>query len=133
MVNLHPVATPSTSRAKVLIADDHRIVSDGLKGILEPEFELVGIVEDGRALLEQAGKFDPDVIVADITMPLLNGFDAVSRLKKQGSRAKVVFLTMHKDITYAAKAIQIGASGFVLKHSASAELLHAINAARMSV
>ena len=129
MVNVHPVATPSTSRAKVLIADDHRIVSDGLKGILEPEFELVGIVEDGRALLEQAGKFDPDVIVADITMPSLNGFDAVSRLKKQGSRAKVVFLTMHKDITYAAKAIQIGASGFVLKHSASAELLHAINAA----
>jgi len=122
-------ATASMSKAKVLIADDHRIVSDGLRGILEPEFELVGVVEDGRALLEQAGVVDPDVIVADITMPLLNGFDAVTRLKKQGSRAKVVFLTMHKDITYASKALQIGASGFVLKHSASGELIHAIKAA----
>lgn len=117
------------SLPRLLLADDHRIVVDGLRSILAPEFELVGIVEDGRALVEAATRLEPDIIVADISMPHLNGLEAVAQLKRLGCQAKVVFLTMHKDATYAAKALEMGASGFVLKHSASTELLAAIRAA----
>jgi DNA-binding NarL/FixJ family response regulator len=117
------------NRPRLLLADDHRIVVDGLRSILGQEFELVGVVEDGRELVDAAKRLNPDVIVADITMPLLNGLEAIARLRKEGCQAKVVFLTMHKDATYAAKALEIGASGYVLKHSASTELLTAIRAA----
>ncbi len=116
-------------RARVLLADDHKIVAAGLKGILEPEFELVGTVQDGRALLKAARELRPDVIVVDISMPLLNGIEAVRQLKKANDRAKVVFLTMHPDVTYASRAFEAGASGYVLKHSAPAELLTAIREA----
>jgi DNA-binding NarL/FixJ family response regulator len=117
------------TRARVLMADDHRMVAEGLRSLLEPEFELVGIVEDGRQLIEAAEKLAPDVIVVDITMPLLNGLDAVEHLRKAGCRAKIVFLTMHRDVTYAATALQAGASAFLLKSSASSELLTAIREA----
>jgi len=117
------------SRPRVLLADDHRIVTEGLKGLLEPEFELVGIVEDGRALLAAAEKLRPDVIVADISMPLLNGIDAVRKIKKAHEEIKVVFLTMHPDVTYAVSAFEAGASGYVLKHSAPTELVTAIRSA----
>src|SRR5512147_3147272 len=116
-------------RPRVLIADDHRIVAEGLRGLLEPEFELIGIVEDGRALLSVAEKLRPDVIVADISMPLLNGIEAVRQIKRTNEDIKVVFLTMHPDVTYAASAFEAGASGYVLKHSAPAELLTAIQSA----
>ena len=116
-------------RARVLLADDHKIVAAGLKGILEPEFELVGTVQDGRALLKAARELRPDVIVVDISMPLLNGIEAVRQLKKANDRAKVVFLTMHPDVTYASRAFEAGASGYVLKHSAPAELVTAIREA----
>jgi DNA-binding NarL/FixJ family response regulator len=112
----------------VLVADDHRIVAEGLRGILEPTYELVGIVENGRELVDQALALRPDVIVADITMPLLNGLDAMALLQRQDCRSKFVFLTMHKDVTYAAKALRQGAMGYVLKHSASEELLKALKA-----
>jgi len=113
-------------RPRILLADDHRIVTEGLKGLLEPEFELVGIVEDGRALLAAAEKLRPDVIVADISMPLLNGIDSVRQIKRTQDDVKVVFLTMHPDVTYAVSAIEAGASGYVLKHSAPSELVTAI-------
>jgi DNA-binding NarL/FixJ family response regulator len=116
-------------RARILLADDHKIVAEGLHGLLEPEFEVVGIVEDGRALVARAKALAPDVIVADITMPLLNGIEAILQLKKAEVAAKVVFLTMHQDATYAARAFEIGASGFVLKHSAPSELVTAIREA----
>jgi len=116
-------------RPRILLADDHRIVAEGLRGLLEPEFELVGIVEDGRALLAAAEKLRPDVIVADISMPLLNGIDSVRQIKKTHEDIKVVFLTMHPDVTYAASAFEAGASGYVLKHSAPAELITAIRSA----
>jgi DNA-binding NarL/FixJ family response regulator len=116
-------------RPRILIADDHRIVAEGLRSLLEPEFELIGIVEDGRALLDAAEKLRPDVIVADISMPLLNGIDAVRQLKKTREEIKVVFLTMHPDVTYAASAFEAGASGYVLKHSAPSELVTAIHSA----
>ena len=116
-------------RPRILLADDHKIVTEGLKGLLEPEFELVGIVEDGRALLAAAEKLRPDVIVADISMPLLNGIDSVRQIKKANSEIKVVFLTMHPDVTYAVSAFEAGASGYVLKHSAPTELVTAIRSA----
>lgn len=116
-------------RPRVLLADDHKIVTEGLRSLLDPEFELVGIVEDGRALVASAKKLNPDVVVADISMPLLNGIEAVRQLKKAGMRAKVIFLTMHPDVAYATRAFEAGASGFILKHSASSELLAAIREA----
>jgi DNA-binding NarL/FixJ family response regulator len=114
------------TKARVLLADDHRILAEGLRRLLEPEFELVGIVEDGRALLDAAEKLRPDVIIADISMPLLNGIEAVRRIKKVQREVKIVFLTMHPDVSYAAGAFEAGASGYVLKHSAPSELITAI-------
>jgi DNA-binding NarL/FixJ family response regulator len=111
------------------MADDHRMVAEGLRSLLEPACELIEIVEHGQALVEAAQRLQPDVIVADITMPLLNGLDAVEQLRRLGCQAKVVFLTMHKDALYAARAMRAGASGFVLKRSASADLLTAIQEA----
>ena len=105
------------------------MVAEGLKSLLVPEFELVDVVEDGRALIAAARKLRPDVIIADISMPHLNGLDALSQLKKDNPAVKVVFLTMHKDVTYARRALESGGSGFVLKHSAPAELVDAIRAA----
>lgn len=116
-------------RTRVLLADDHKIISNGLSGLLKPEFELVGKVEDGRALVSAAEKLRPDVIVVDISMPLLNGIEAVRQIKKVDPQVKVVFLTMHPDVTYAIRAFEVGASGYVLKHSASSELLTAIHEA----
>ena len=116
-------------RLRVLIAEDHKIVAEGLRSLLEPEFELAGIVEDGRALIKAAEKTLPDVIVADISMPLLNGIEAVRQVKEINPDIKVVFLTMHPDVTYAARAFEIGASGYVLKHSAPSELVTAIREA----
>ncbi len=116
-------------RPRVLLADDHRMVAEGLKSLLEGEFELVAIVEDGHALVEAARKLRPEVIVTDVTMPHLNGIDAVAILKKSHPDVKVVFLTMHLDVAYARRALESGASGYVLKHSAPAELVMAIHAA----
>jgi DNA-binding NarL/FixJ family response regulator len=116
-------------RPCVLLADDHRMVTEGLKSLLGSEFNLVGIVEDGRALLQAAKTLRPDVIVADITMPHLNGIDALDALKRNDPEVKVVILTMHREVAYARRALAAGASGFVLKHSAATELITAIRAA----
>jgi DNA-binding NarL/FixJ family response regulator len=113
-------------RIRLLLADDHKIVLDGLKRILEPHFDIVETVEDGRALVSAAGKLAPDVIVVDISMPLLNGIEAIRQIKKMDPHVKVVFLTMQPDVTYAIRAFEAGASGYVLKHAASSELLTAI-------
>ena len=88
-----------------------------------------GIVEDGRAMVKAARELRPDVIVADISMPHLNGIDALSQLKRDNPRVRVVFLTMHRDVAYARRALEAGALGFVLKHSAPAELVLAMHAA----
>ena len=116
-------------RARVLLADDHRLVAEGLKSLLEEEFDLLAVVEDGRQLVEVAKRLRPDVIVADITMPHLNGIDALMQLKKDNPEVRVVFLTMHKDAAYARRALEAGACGYVLKHSAQAELFLAVHAA----
>jgi DNA-binding NarL/FixJ family response regulator len=117
------------SKPRVLVADDHRILAEGLRGLLEPEFELVAVVADGRELVAAGRKHHPDAIVADVTMPSLNGIEAAVQLREAGVPAKVIFLTMHRDVAYARRALEAGASGYVLKHSASSELLTAIREA----
>ena len=117
------------SKPKVLLADDHRIVAEGLKNLLCDEFELVAIVEDGQAMIAAVAEHHPDVVVADISMPGLGGLDALERLNREHPGTRVVFLTMHPEIAYARRALQLGAAGYVLKHSAPAELILAIRAA----
>jgi DNA-binding NarL/FixJ family response regulator len=113
-------------RTKVLLADDHAIVAEGLATLLKGHFDLVGTVGDGQLLLEAARKLRPDVIVADIAMPVLSGLEALRRLKAEGLDARVIFLTMHADAQLATEALRAGASGYVLKHSAGEELIRAI-------
>jgi DNA-binding NarL/FixJ family response regulator len=116
-------------RRKVLLADDHRMLLDGLSSLLQPLFDVVGIVSDGHELVAAAIRLDPDVIVLDISMSSLNGIDAARRLQNESCRAKLVFLTTHREVTYATRALEAGANGFVLKHSAASELVTAIHEA----
>ncbi|HSQ11617.1 MAG TPA: response regulator transcription factor [Candidatus Deferrimicrobium sp.] len=113
-------------RTKVLLADDHAMVAEGLAALLKDRFELVGTVGDGSALIDVARKLRPDVIIADMTMPVLSGLEALRRLKAARSDAKVIFLTMHADAELATEAFRAGASGYVLKVSAGEELITAI-------
>ncbi len=117
------------NKVRVLLADDHKIMLEGLRSLLEPEFEVVGTVADGRALVKAAERLRPEVVVVDVSMPLLNGIEAVREIKRMEIPVKVVFLTMHPDATYAKRAIQVGALGYVLKHSAPSELVTAIREA----
>ena len=117
------------TRVRVLLADDHRLVAEGLRRLLENEFELVDLVEDGVALLASAERHKPDVVVADIGMPKMNGIDAIIELKKTQPNVRVVFLTMHRDRAYLDRARAAGGLGFVLKHSAAAELVAAVREA----
>ena len=117
-----------TSRPRLLLADDHKLVLESLRKILEPEFEIVGTVEDGRALLAAAVQLRPDVILLDISMPLLNGVDAARRLSKSCPGVKLIIVTMHAEKVYVVEAFRAGASGYVLKHSRPRELICAISA-----
>ena len=115
-------------RVKILIADDHTLVAEACAKLLEPEFEVLTTVRDGRALLEAAAQLKPDVIVADIAMPLMNGLDACEQIKKQVKSTKIIYLTMNEDKDLAAEAFRRGASGYLLKSSAFAELTQAVHA-----
>jgi len=114
------------TRLHILIADDHIIFADGLRLLLEKHYNVVGTVADGRALVAEAVRLRPDVIVVDVGMPLLNGFDAASRVREQLPKVKIVFLTMQDNPNLAAAALELGSAGFVLKHSTGSELLKAI-------
>jgi len=116
-------------RTTVLLADDHAIVAEGLASLLRSEFSLVGVVASGPALLEAARQLRPDAIVTDLAMPGMSGLDALRQLRADGIRAKVIFLTMHADPELAAETLRAGASGFVVKHAASQDLIAAIHAA----
>ena len=113
-------------KPRLLLADDHAIVLEGLSRLLQPEFEVVGKAGDGRGLLKMAAELKPDVIVVDVSMPLLSGIEAVRQLKRRGSRIKVIFLSMHSEVELAIEALRVGASGYVLKHSAAESLHRAI-------
>jgi DNA-binding NarL/FixJ family response regulator len=118
-------------RARVLLADDHTILLEALKTILESEVDVVGITNDGRTLLTMAAELKPSVVVLDISMPLLNGLDAGRRLKDSLPDVKLIYLTMNQDPDIAAEAFRIGASGYLLKSSAASELLVAIREAML--
>jgi DNA-binding NarL/FixJ family response regulator len=113
-------------RPRILIADDHKLVVEGLRKLLEEHFEVVGTVDNGRALLAMARRLKPDVILVDVSMPLLNGIDACARLRTLVPESRIIVLTMHADRTYAAEALRVGAAGYVLKGSATSELIGAI-------
>jgi DNA-binding NarL/FixJ family response regulator len=112
--------------ARILIADDHRLLADACKSLLEPEFQVVGIVTDGRSLIHSAVELKPDIIILDIYMPHLNGLDAAVQAKRKLPGVKLVFLTMTMAADVAAEAFRRGASAFVLKQSAGDELMLAV-------
>ena len=113
-------------RPRILMADDHSIVLAGLRKLVEEHGEVVGMVEDGRALIDAATWLRPDIILLDIAMPLLNGLDAARQLVKLVPQSKLIFMTMQSSPTYATEAFKAGASGYLLKRSAVTELSHAI-------
>lgn len=113
-------------KLRVVLADDHQIVLEGLSKVLSEEFTLVAAVTNGRDLLRAVREHAPDVVIADVSMPLLNGIEAVRQAKAEGSTAKFVCLSMHPDVAYATRALEAGASAYVLKHAASEELVHAV-------
>lgn len=117
------------TRPRVLLADDHRIVVAGLAALLADDYELVGHAPDGRSLLELARATTADFIVADISMPGLNGIDALVAMRREGLDLPVIFLTMHTEPAYARRALEAGAAGYVLKHAAPQELLRALQVA----
>lgn len=116
-------------KTRILLADDHAMICDGLQKLLEPEFEVVGSVGDGRTLLKAAAELTPDLVLVDVGMPLLNGLDAVRELKKSFPGIKIIFLTMNHDPDVASEALRIGASGYLLKTSHGDELRRAIHSA----
>jgi DNA-binding NarL/FixJ family response regulator len=111
---------------RVLLADDHPLTLEGLRAFLEPHLQSVGTVTDGRALVEAALRLKPDLIVLDITMPLLNGIDAAIQIKKSLPGVKLLFITMHVSPAYLEAALNAGGTGYVLKSAAREELLDAI-------
>ena len=113
-------------RTRVLLADDHAVVAEGLEALLKESFELVGVVHDGRALIDAAERLRPDVIVTDISMPLLNGLDAIRQIRARRPDTKLIVLTMYQETQLAVDAFRAGASGYVLKVSPGEELITAI-------
>jgi DNA-binding NarL/FixJ family response regulator len=116
-------------RPRILMADDHLMLLEAFRALLEPEFEVVGTVTDGRMLLEEFSRLHPDVVLIDVAMPLLNGLDAARQLKAQRPSVKLIFLTMNPNPDLAGAALRLGASGYVLKSSAVQELRQAIHEA----
>lgn len=112
--------------AKVLLADDHTLVAQACKALIEPEFEVIGIVNDGRALLKAVDEKKPDVVILDIAMPGLNGLDAGERIKQTHRSLKLIYLSFHTEPNICAEAFRRGASGYIVKHSAAEELVQAI-------
>jgi DNA-binding NarL/FixJ family response regulator len=112
--------------ARILIADDHQLLADACKSLLEPEFSVIGIVTDGRNVASAVAELKPDIIILDIYMPRLNGLDAGEQVKQKTPGVKLIFLTMTLAADVAAEAFRRGASGYVLKQSAGEELLLAV-------
>lgn len=114
------------SLPRLLLADDHTLVAEGIVRLLQSEFDLVEVVADGAAAVEAARKFQPDLVVLDFTMPLLNGVEAARSILKENPRTKIIFLTMHTDVTYAAEALRAGAVGYISKQEGAAGLMAAM-------
>ena len=119
-------------RARIILADDHNLLVDTFKAFLQPHFEVVATFADGYQLVQNAPALDPDVIVLDVGMPIMNGLIAGQRLKQLLPRVKLIYLTMNQDPDVAAEAFRLGASGYLVKTSAASELVHAINEALLA-
>lgn len=117
------------ARTRILLADDHKEIRDRVVGMLEPEFEVVGALEDGCPLLEAATKMKPDVCILDISMPLTGGIEAAAKLKESGLTTKIIFLTVHQDNDFVRAALETGALGYVVKSRMCTDLRAAINGA----
>lgn len=117
------------ARTRILLADDYKGICDRAVRLLEPEFEVIGVVRDGSALLEAASKMQPDVCVIDITMPVISGIEAATQLKQSGSMAKIIFLTVHEDPDFVQAALETGALGYVLKSRMASDLRTAVKVA----
>lgn len=115
-------------QVRILLVDDHAILVESLKKLLESEFDIVGCAGDGRTMIDMALEFQPDVVLLDVTLPVLNGLEAARRLKKKLPAISIIFLTMNEDRELAAEALRIGAAGYVLKKSAASEVRQAIKA-----
>ena len=130
MLCLEPVGLEkgdnSMAKPRILLADDHPEVLDGLRGLLDELGEVVGIVEDGQALVEAAQRLEPDIIISDISMPRMNGLDATRALQTCAPQSKVIILTVHREAIYLSLAFNAGARGYVLKRSAMGELPQAV-------
>ncbi len=114
------------NRPRVLLADDHLLMREKVTRLLESEFDIIGAVPDGEALLKEATELDPDIVILDISMPGLTGIEAARRLRETGSHAKIVFLTVHEDPDYVREALWTGALGYVVKPRLASDLLVAI-------
>ncbi len=114
-------------KPRVLLADDHTLLLEAFQKLLADDCEIVGAVSNGRALVTAAATLRPDVVVVDVTMPLLNGIDAARQIRQNDSDVRIIFLTMNEDPDLAAEAFRAGASGYLLKRSAASELVTAIN------
>jgi DNA-binding NarL/FixJ family response regulator len=121
------VIMTATKKARILLADDHSLVAAGISKLLEAEFDLIGIVGDGRALVASAKTDRPDIVLLDISMPILNGMEAARQIRATLPNVKLIFVTVHSDNAYVAEAFRAGASGYVLKRSAASELSAAIH------
>lgn len=119
-------------RARIILADDHNLLVDAFRVLLERHFDVVGTFQNGHDLVEGAAKLEPNVIVLDVGMPIMNGLIAGQRLKEILPRVKLIYLTMNQDQDVAAEAFRLGASGYLLKSSAGSELVHAINEALLA-
>jgi len=115
-----------TMKARILLGDDHALILDGLRNVLQSQYEIAGLAKDGRALVQAAEKLKPDLVVVDISMPLLNGFEAAKQIKRSLPHTKVIFLSQHLNPAYLKQALRLGASGYVLKAGATEELQQAI-------
>jgi DNA-binding NarL/FixJ family response regulator len=125
----NPIIAPLNRRPRILLADDHTMLLDAFRRLLEPQCEIVGVASDGRAVVELATRTNPQVVVLDISMPRLNGIEAAAQLRRKLPDVRIIFLTVNEDPDVAAEAIRRGASAFLLKSSASAELILAIEMA----
>lgn len=113
-------------KLRLLLGDDHSLILDGLRAALQQHYEIVGLAKDGRALVQEAERLKPDLVIVDISMPLLNGFEAAKQIKKSLPSTKLIFLSQHLNPAYLKHALKLGASGYVLKSGATEELQQAI-------
>lgn len=118
------------AKTRILLGDDHALILDGIRAVLQVQYDVVGQVQDGRALVEAAERLKPDVVILDISMPLLNGFESARQIKAARPATRLIFLSQHLNPAYLRQALKLGASGYVLKSGASEELQQAISAVR---